>query len=135
MCLGNLPIGSDMLSEGLREEFAAYQLSKIPMYENQLGSLRDEVDVRLLWGLGPRTVNDNGDVNTPRMEENETSSSSSVTPAPKQMVRFQDVSSKWFWRVDEDQETDDECEYWVKIVKKARSGRLFDSDDEHATTF
>ena len=26
--LGNLPIGSAMLSEGVREEFAAYQLSK-----------------------------------------------------------------------------------------------------------
>ena len=136
LSLGNLPIGSDMLSEGVREEFAAYQLSKMPMYENQLGSLRDEVDVRLLWGLGPRTENDNGDVSTPRMDENETSSSSSVTRAPKKMVRFQDVSSKRFWRVDEDQETDDECEYWVPIVKKARRGRLFDdSDDEHATTF
>ena len=105
------------------------------MYENQLGSLLDEVDVRLLWGLGPRTENDNGDVNTPQMDKSETSSSSSVTRAPKKMVRFQGVSSKWFWRVDEDQETDDECENWVQIVTKARRGRLFDSDDEHSTTF
>ena len=105
------------------------------MYENQLGFHRDEVDVRLLWGLGLRTENDNGDVSTPRLDENETSSASSVTRAPKKMVRFQDVSSRRFWRVDKDQETDDEFEYWVPIVKKARRGRLFDdSNDEHATT-
>ena len=48
----------------------------MPMYENQLGSLRDEVDVRLLWGLGPQTENDNGDVSTPKMDEKETCNAS-----------------------------------------------------------